>query len=699
MRLEVPAGGARTVSALEIESGEGVDGALGNGAGKWRLVVTADWPIELMSLLSSPTGHLTNLSTSTTVESAARVFRELISGPVVQSKCIACHIQGGLSGNTRLVFVPSSTPNHVTRNLKVFEDILDAVEDGASLILNKIQGVSHGGGVQVAAGTGEFAHMERFLKLLGAEVAPAPLITPQTLFDTVRMAPTRKTLRRAALIFAGRIPTEEEYAAAERGPDDLRATIRSLMTGPEFHEFLIRSANDRLLTERRGDIIGNLSGPFVDLINEYYRRVSAALANDNSRRAAYHWNDRVQHGARRAPLELIAHIVENDLPYTEILTGDYIMANPWAAAAYGASTRFENPEDVHEFRPTRFVSYYREGEGYKREYDPVLGAARVLNPGPLKTDYPHAGILNTPSFLRRYPSTATNRNRARSRWTYYHFLGVDIEKSSSRTTDPVALADTNNPTLRNPACTVCHRILDPVAGAFQNYGDEGEYKDQRGGRDSLDQFYKRDQGAIRSIQSDSWENRETLFWSVWLEDGIETLRVIFANDFYDRETGDDGFVYLDRIRVRDVRGTVLASHEFEDMEPPLNSGGHRCGEARRSLRTGYSNHLAMWNGYLQCALYIDVQIPADAIYEIEIVAWADRYEQYGENRFAELSVAAHAHVYQEEDTWYRDMRVPGFAGKRAPKLRQQCAMARQTDNCGRTLRRGDGQVLVAGDYG
>ena len=114
----------------------------------------------------------------------------------------------------------------------------------------------------------------------------------------------------------------------------------------------------------------------------------------------------------------------------------------------------------------------------------------VINRGSLSTDYPHAGILNTTVFLQRYPTTATNRNRARSRWTYYHFLGFDVEKSASRTTDPEALADTNNPTMHNPNCTVCHSRLDPVAGAFQNYGDNGMYKDQWGGLDSLDNFYK-----------------------------------------------------------------------------------------------------------------------------------------------------------------------------------------------------------------
>ena len=64
----------RTVSARELESGgEGLSGRLGDGQGKWRLVVSAehpsrnDWslPLVVVSLLASPTGHLSNLSTST----------------------------------------------------------------------------------------------------------------------------------------------------------------------------------------------------------------------------------------------------------------------------------------------------------------------------------------------------------------------------------------------------------------------------------------------------------------------------------------------------------------------------------------------------------------------------------------------------------------------------------------------------------
>ena len=139
-------------------------------------------------------------------------------------------------------------------NLQSFEDFLAAVEDegGGTRILNKIQGVSHGGGVQVPVGSADFANMEDFLGLLGEQFASAAL-TPETLFDTVVLASNRKTLRRAALIFAGRIPTDEEYAAVEDGDEwSLRAAILGLMEGPQFHEFLIRASNDRLLTDRAG---------------------------------------------------------------------------------------------------------------------------------------------------------------------------------------------------------------------------------------------------------------------------------------------------------------------------------------------------------------------------------------------------------------------------------------------------------------
>ena len=70
VRFDLPAEAARMLSAKELEEGSAesdfeFDGSLGDGSGKWQLFVSADQPIQVMSLLLSESGHLTNLSTST----------------------------------------------------------------------------------------------------------------------------------------------------------------------------------------------------------------------------------------------------------------------------------------------------------------------------------------------------------------------------------------------------------------------------------------------------------------------------------------------------------------------------------------------------------------------------------------------------------------------------------------------------------
>ena len=60
----IPAGRTATLTASDLERGTGLAGALGAGAGKWRLAVASDRPVMVMSLLASPTGHLSNLSTA-----------------------------------------------------------------------------------------------------------------------------------------------------------------------------------------------------------------------------------------------------------------------------------------------------------------------------------------------------------------------------------------------------------------------------------------------------------------------------------------------------------------------------------------------------------------------------------------------------------------------------------------------------------
>ena len=101
---------------------------------------------------------------------------------------------------------------------------------------------------------------------------------------------------------------------------------------------------------------------------------------------------------------------------------------------------------------------------------------------------PHAGVLSTQAWLARYPSTDTNRNRARARWTYFHFLGVDIEKSAPRTTDPDALADTNNPDEQHGLYGMS-RANGSVGRRLPALWGRGQHKVSWGGKHSLPQGY------------------------------------------------------------------------------------------------------------------------------------------------------------------------------------------------------------------
>ena len=118
-------------------------------------------------------GDWSAAASDTTLEhpdTAEKMFRKLVS-PIVQSGCVHCHVKGGAAEHTRLLFVTDAQRHHEAMNLRVFETFLSGVEGRAETILDKIQDVTHGGGVQVEAGTDEFAAIERLLALLAEYVA------------------------------------------------------------------------------------------------------------------------------------------------------------------------------------------------------------------------------------------------------------------------------------------------------------------------------------------------------------------------------------------------------------------------------------------------------------------------------------------------------------------------------------------------
>lgn len=423
----------------------------------------------------------------------ADLYKSFVEPNIVQARCVKCHAAGLRSGMTRLVFAPGEGRDDYNRD--VFNRFVTQVPDGGELILNKVRGSAHGGGTVFPSGTHEYGVLAEFLgELVDREVDPLP-VSSSNVFEKLVLENESATLRRAAILFSGQVPDDEQLAAVDGDEFALREAIRHSMQGAGFHDFLLRGANDRLLTD------AFFAGKTLEVMNPTAfayplladRNVYASEQGGEIAEEYDDWRNRLKYGVARAPLELIAYVVENDRPYTEVLTADYTMVNPYSAEVYNTNVDFEDPTDINEFHPAQNRGQILRDAFFDSES--ISGIGRVIYSHGEFLEYPHAGVLNEPAFLNRYPSTETNRNRARARWTFYHFLGVDIEKSASRTNDPEALADTNNPTMNNHHCTVCHEVMDPVAGAFQNYGDFGFYRDSPGGLDSLPKAYKRKENS------------------------------------------------------------------------------------------------------------------------------------------------------------------------------------------------------------
>ncbi|MGD8318017.1 MAG: hypothetical protein PVH21_13605 [Myxococcales bacterium] len=249
-----------------------------------------------------------------------------------------------------------------------------------------------------------------------------------------------ETLRKASLELAGTLPTErQQQMTAEHGQLGLEASLAEIMRDDRFLDRVMELYNDHFLTDK---YLGRENA--IDLLDEdvypNLRWFEKRYPNDDQK--AELTNDSLA----REPLELIAHVVKNERPFTEILTANYTMANGYSALSLVGLPDVpvgvgENPESFRE----------------------------VQIPG-----IPHAGILTSAMFLNRFPTSDTNINRHRSRMAYWFFLDIDINQFGSRPVD--ASADFGeNPTLTNPNCTVCHTTMDPVAGLFMNWNEKGEY--------------------------------------------------------------------------------------------------------------------------------------------------------------------------------------------------------------------------------
>ena len=231
-------------------------------------------------------------------------------------------------------------------------------------------------------------------------------------FDDVSQLDGLGTLRKASLALVGRLPTPTEIKEiVTKGEPALAPLLTEMMKETAFYDRIKEIFNDQFLTDR---YLGYSSYAAGLLNKTHYPNAGDAWFNTLPSAD----QTRANRAIAREPLELIAHIVQNDKPFTEIVTADYTVVNPLSAKIYnakfkGADVAFANPNDDTEFKPAQIVA---------------LGEKAI----------PQAGVLTSPVWLNRFPTTPTNRNRHRARMIFKFFLATDILRVADRPLDPTA---------------------------------------------------------------------------------------------------------------------------------------------------------------------------------------------------------------------------------------------------------------------
>jgi len=377
------------------------------------------------------------------------------------SKCVGCHTAGGQAQSTALVF-SALTSDNSNANFLTLKNYITAT--GTKIIQKNDGTVSHAGGALFTdSDITQYSTLINYVNEPSTCIDSSVNVEPVSL-SSVRLVSPATTARNAALVTTGEAPSDAELALAltQTGLDNY---LDQLMQKDAFYDWLKLRFNDIFLTDRY-----NRSSDGINLMDStdfpdrvwYYgtndNRNMLGESNTTARDIKYNRvRSKTNYGVARAPLELIAHVVREEKNFGEILTADYMMMNPYSSRSFGVNVNGFSLADDDDDELSQFSKdNFRE----------------LRIPG-----IPHAGVLTDPMFLNRFPTTATNRNRHRSTKIQLFFLDTDIlglaDRPINSTSDDKS---THNPTSNNPNCTVCHFVMDPIAGALQNWDSRGRYR-------------------------------------------------------------------------------------------------------------------------------------------------------------------------------------------------------------------------------
>lgn len=226
------------------------------------------------------------------------------------------------------------------------------------------------------------------------------------------LSPTAR-LARASLALRGVRPSVDELRTVAADPQSLPALVDHYLDSPELGATM-RALHNEVLPLRVQNL--NYTLPAHAPLGELgYNAVHDSLFDE--------------------PLRLIEDVIVHDLPYPQIVTADYTMADPIVAHIFGLP---------HSGEPRWERVVWEDGRGA-------------------------AGVLATSALHIRYRSTFYNFHRGRANAISRAFLCHDFLDGEIHLDTRINLADPEvvaRALTDNPACVGCHQTLDPLASYF-----------------------------------------------------------------------------------------------------------------------------------------------------------------------------------------------------------------------------------------
>ena len=228
-------------------------------------------------------------------------------------------------------------------------------------------------------------------------------------------------------------------------------------TGELSHPDILRAQTERLLRDSKSD-------RFVDgFLNAWLTLDNLGNTPPDHHRFKEYYMDDLASAMRKETHVFFRHLLDNNLPTSEFLTAQYTFTNPALARLYHL------PVEKSDFpNPDSFIRVSTEG-------------------------HPRGGLLGHSSIHTVTANGVDTSPIIRGVWLLENILGTppsppppDIEPIEPDTRGSTTIRDQMERHRSDPTCAECHRKIDPLGFALENFDAIGRFRTTYGPRKKID---------------------------------------------------------------------------------------------------------------------------------------------------------------------------------------------------------------------